>query len=212
MGSGRNYPMAGTNSCNNSRILTALAKQTLGLQGYIISDEGAVGDPHSPDSFRSGLDTYLGAGPSEIDFNNFLHRGQITMERVNDAAVRTLRARMLLGEFDLDDDSSNPFWDKEHGCEVIGAPAHRQVAYEAAVQSLVLLRNDGVLPLPAGTRVAVIGPMTNATWMYARYAYHPRPGNPMLVSVEEALAQRMGSGQVVSTPGCIDAVLSLVVL
>ena len=32
------------------------------------------------------------------------------------------------------------------------------------------------MPLPAGTRVAVIGPMTNATWMYARYAYHPRPG------------------------------------
>ena len=72
---------------------------------------------------------------------------------------------------------TNPFWDRAGGCGVIGAPEHRQLAYEAAAQSLVLLRNDGVLPLmrSAHQRVAFVGPMTNATWMYNRYAYHPQP-------------------------------------
>jgi hypothetical protein len=90
----------------------------------------------------------------------------------------------------------------------VGAPAHRRLAYEAAAQSLVLLRNDGVLPLKHGAsppKVALIGPMTNATWMYERYGYHPEPRSPLYHTLHDALSERLGAERVSNTPGCSDA-------
>jgi beta-glucosidase-like glycosyl hydrolase len=134
-------------------------------------DEGAVTEPHEPVSFQAGTDVYLGAGPSASDFEGWLAHGQIPQARLDDAAYRTLMPRFLLGEFD--ESHTVPFWDTVRGCAVVGAPEHQQLAYEAAAQSLVLLKNKaGTLPLkeaPAslsGGKIALIGPMTNATWMY----------------------------------------------
>jgi beta-glucosidase len=173
--------MAGSASCTNSRIMTSLAKQSLQFPGFFISDEGAVQDPTSPASFGAGCDTFLGSGgPSGDSIDRWLKEGAIPKGRLDDAATRTLLPRFLLGEFD--DPSTVPFWDHARGCSVVGSPEHQQLAYEAASQSLVLLKNKGgrALPLRAiaasgdipdanePIKVALLGPMTNATWMYAQ--------------------------------------------
>ena len=132
------------------------------IHRFFVSDEGAVTDPHDPESFRSGTDVYLGAGPSEEDFTKWSKDGEIPKGRVDDAARRTLLPRFLLGEFD--DPSTVPFWDHAGGCGVVGAERHRQLAYEAAAQSFVLLKNEGSLPLAKGKKIALVGPFTNATW------------------------------------------------
>ena len=161
--------------------MTSLAKQSLQFPGFFISDEGAVQDPTSPASFGAGCDTFLGSGgPSGDSIDRWLKEGAIPKGRLDDAASRTLLPRFLLGEFD--DPSTVPFWDHARGCSVVGSPEHQQLAYEAASQSLVLLKNKGgrALPLRAiaasgdipdanePIKVALLGPMTNATWMYAQ--------------------------------------------
>lgn len=197
---------AGSSSCMNHRILTNLAKRHLKFDGFFISDEGAVTSPHDPLSFQAGTDVYLGAGPSGDDFEGWIAHGDVPKSRLDDAAYRTLMPRFLLGEFD--DPDTVPYWDKARGCSVVGAPEHQQLTYEAAAQSLVLLKNlNSTLPLSDSSppKIALIGPMTNATWMYNRYAYHPRAGTPLLVSLEKALGQRIGEQYVSSTTGCTDA-------
>ena len=83
-------------------------------------------------------------------------RGLVTEADVDRALSRTLATRFKLGLFDPPD--LVPY--ASIGPEVIGCAAHRDLAYEAAVKSVVLLKNaDGLLPLPpALRRVQVVGP------------------------------------------------------
>ena len=68
---------------------------------------------------------------------------------------------MELGLFDSDK-SSQPYFNL--GIGDIDTAAHQQLAYEAAQQSIVLLKNDvGVLPLQPGSKIAIVGPHFNAT-------------------------------------------------
>ena len=113
-------PGAGSDSCENARIMTALAKGTLSFPGFFISDEGAVTAPHNATSFVAGCDTYLGAGPNSADFARWLHDGEVSAARLDDAARRTLMPRFLLGEFD--NPATVPWWDHDSGCGVVGAP------------------------------------------------------------------------------------------
>ncbi|WP_062641606.1 glycoside hydrolase family 3 C-terminal domain-containing protein [Streptomyces maremycinicus] len=79
-----------------------------------------------------------------------LERGLLTQADVDAAVRRQLSVRFRLGEFD-------PLYDPHAGTGEFDSPAHRALAGEAAEQAVVLLRNDGVLPLAADTRIAVVG-------------------------------------------------------
>lgn len=150
----------------------------------------------------------------------------LTMERVNEAASRSLYPRFLEGEFDPVE--MVPYWDnKTYGCDRIGSAEHQQIAYEAAVQSMVLLRNeDRALPFVHGAvqakeetehgdsaaafaappKVAILGPFAlHARWMYNRYSHVP--SNGLLVSVAEAMTQASSAGtlfNVSKAAGCTD--------
>ncbi|MGW1534732.1 glycoside hydrolase family 3 C-terminal domain-containing protein [Streptomyces aureus] len=79
-----------------------------------------------------------------------LERGLLTEADVDTAVRRQLAVRFRLGEFDPDLD---PYADTGK----FDTPAHRALAREAAEQAVVLLRNDGLLPLRRGVRLAVVG-------------------------------------------------------
>ena len=80
--------------------------------------------------------------------------GALPVARLDDAVRRILRVKIRLGLFDSD----RPF---EQELARIGSPAHRALAREAVAKSLVLLKNDGVLPIRAGARVLVTGPFAD---------------------------------------------------
>jgi beta-glucosidase len=88
-----------------------------------------------------------------------LANGFVTEERLNDALRRVLTVRMRLGEFD----DFESFIYSNISPDIILAPAHRKLALEAAEESIVLLKNDGILPLDVTklSRVAVIGPYSD---------------------------------------------------
>ncbi|PZH15277.1 sugar hydrolase [Streptomyces sp. NTH33] len=79
-----------------------------------------------------------------------LEQGLLTEADVDAAVRRQLSVRFRLGEFDPDHDPHAATGDFD-------TPEHRALAREAAEQAVVLLRNDGLLPLAPGTRVAVVG-------------------------------------------------------
>ncbi|MFI0964546.1 glycoside hydrolase family 3 C-terminal domain-containing protein [Streptomyces sp. NPDC021080] len=79
-----------------------------------------------------------------------LERGLLTEADVDTAVRRQLAVRFRLGEFD-------PDLDPYAGTGEFDTPAHRALAREAAEQAIVLLKNEGLLPLRPGVRLAVVG-------------------------------------------------------
>ncbi|MGK5694905.1 glycoside hydrolase family 3 C-terminal domain-containing protein [Streptomyces sp. URMC 128] len=105
-------------------------------------------------SLVAGVDSFTDHGTDSSQMigrlQGALERGLLTEADVDTAVRRQLSVRFRLGEFD-------PEYDPHGTSSEFDTPAHRALAQEAAEQAIVLLKNDGVLPLAADTRVAVVG-------------------------------------------------------
>lgn len=105
-------------------------------------------------ALRAGVDSFTdhGTDSSRIlaRLRGALEQGLLTEADVDAAVRRQLSVRFRLGEFDPEHD---PYAD----CDAFDTPEHRALAREAAEQAVVLLKNDGVLPLAPDSRVAVVG-------------------------------------------------------
>ncbi|MFI7072845.1 glycoside hydrolase family 3 C-terminal domain-containing protein [Micromonospora sediminicola] len=139
----------------------------------VVGDAGAVGNiagvqAYLPDhvtgfaaALRAGIDSFTedddDPGPTVARLTDALARGLVTEADVDRAVRRILSVRTRLG--DLDPPGHDPYAGVPG--DVVNCPAHRELAREAARQSVVLLRNDGLLPLAPDTRVAVLGPLAD---------------------------------------------------
>jgi beta-glucosidase len=105
-------------------------------------------------ALQAGVDSFTdhGTDGSKITarVRGALERGLLTEADIDTAVRRQLSVRFRLGEFD-------PHYDPHAGTGEFDTPSHRDLAREAAEQAIVLLRNDGVLPLAPDTRIAVVG-------------------------------------------------------
>ncbi|WP_416984288.1 glycoside hydrolase family 3 C-terminal domain-containing protein [Streptomyces sp. T028] len=105
-------------------------------------------------ALQAGVDSFTDHGTDSSKIvarvEGALERGLLTEADIDAAVRRQLSVRFRLGEFD-------PHDDPHAGTGEFDTPAHRELAREAAEQAIVLLRNDGVLPLAADTRIAVVG-------------------------------------------------------
>ncbi|MDW4904397.1 glycoside hydrolase family 3 C-terminal domain-containing protein [Streptomyces sp. ADMS] len=114
-----------------------------------------------------------------------LSQGLLTEEDIDRAVRRQLSVRFRLGEFD-------PQYDPYANTKDFDTPAHRALAQEAAEQAVVLLKNDShTLPLPPGTRVAVVGLLADeckADWYSGTLIHRSTP--------LEALYERFGAEHV----------------
>ncbi|GAA3781382.1 beta-glucosidase family protein [Micromonospora maritima] len=139
----------------------------------VVGDAGAVGNiagvqAYLPDhvagfaaALRAGIDSFTedddDPGPTVARLTEALARGLVTESDVDRAVRRVLSVRTRLG--DLDPPGHDPYAGVP--ADVVNCAAHRELAREAARQSVVLLRNDGLLPLTPDTRVAVLGPLAD---------------------------------------------------
>ncbi|MFH8662578.1 glycoside hydrolase family 3 C-terminal domain-containing protein [Streptomyces afghaniensis] len=105
-------------------------------------------------SLVAGVDSFTDHGTDSSQMTGrlrgALERGLLTEADIDTAVRRQLSVRFRLGEFD-------PEYDPHGATGEFDTPAHRALAQEAAEQAIVLLKNDGVLPLAPDTRVAVVG-------------------------------------------------------
>lgn len=146
-------------------LLQRILRGEWGFQGYVVSDCGAVDDIYqhhklaaSPEeaaalSVRAGCD--LNCGCTYGSLVGAVQQGLITEAELDVSLQRLLEARLRLGMFDppqMVPYASIPL-------EVNDCAAHRELALQTARESIVLLKNDGLLPLGAELKtLAVIGP------------------------------------------------------
>ena len=143
--------------CHVSKyLLTDLLKIELGFKGFLVSDwQGLekMGDDYKSNiiaSINAGMDMVMVPGAAKFGgqtYTNFIklliesvNEGSISEIRINDAVARILKVKFEMGLFE------KPYSDKALLSKV-GSKEHRNIAREAVKQSLVLLKNDGVLPL-----------------------------------------------------------------
>ncbi len=155
----------GSPACANTDLLQKKLHQEWGFQGYIVSDCGAVADIYrghktkttageaSAAAVKAGTD--LTCGTEYRSLVDAVKAGLITEPEIDAALARLFVARFKLGMFDPPE--RVPF--SKIAYSENDSEEHRRIALEAARESIVLLKNEGTLPLRSGVRkIAVIGP------------------------------------------------------
>jgi len=159
----------GEPACASELLLDKILRGDWGFEGHVVSDCGALADFHmyhniTQDAAESaalalkyGCD--LGCEQGCMVFTEIpeaIKRGLITEAKVDRALGRTLATRFKLGMFD--DPEDVPF--TSISMEVVGSEEHRELAYRAATESVVLLKNkDNILPIKPTTRkIFLTGP------------------------------------------------------
>jgi beta-glucosidase len=157
--------LGGVPACASRRLLHEILRDEWGFAGYVVSDCDAVDDIRTghrvtADSAAAAAmalaaGTDLNCGSAYRSLADAVHRGLASEAQVDTSLARLFRARMRLGMFDPPERvpyAAIPYSEND-------APAHQALALEAARKSLVLLKNDGLLPLRRDLHtVAVIGP------------------------------------------------------
>ena len=203
----------GQPACASDELLIDHLRQAWGFEGYVVSDCDAVRDiadnhKYAPDAatavaaaMRHGVDNECNtatlsdtAGLSDR-YREALERGLITEADIDRALVRLFSARLRNGDLP----GVRPLGTTTSSAADVGTPAHGALALRAAGESLVLLKNDGVLPLvTSGARIAVIGPLGDATRVLRGNYSSPFSAPP--ISVFEGLRTALPSARVTYVP------------
>jgi beta-glucosidase len=157
----------GVKMTGNRALLTDILRERMDFEGIVVSDWNAHGqiegctNASCPQAVNAGLDMYMAPDTWRDLYHSLVAQvrdGTVPMARLDDAVARILRVKFRLGLFDAGRPSSRPYSGR---WELLGAPEHRAIAREAVRQSLVLLRNDGVLPIRGNANVLVAGAAAN---------------------------------------------------
>ena len=161
--------MASFNSWNGSKLhgdyhlLTEVLKERMGFDGFVVGDWNGHGqvagctNTDCPQALLAGLDMYMAPDSWKGIYEttlSYVQDGTIPMERLDDAVRRILRAKLRFGIFDQPSPAERPYAGDE---SLLGSVEHRAIARQAVRESLVLIKNDGVLPIDPGLRILVAG-------------------------------------------------------
>ncbi len=152
----------------NAILLSGWVKKDLGWDGMFVTDwadidnlwlrDHVAADKHEAVAMgiNAGIDMIMDPYDPECCrvIVDLVKDGRISRERLDDAVRRVLRLKVRLGLFD------NPCW--EHDYPEFGSEQFARESYAAALESEVLLKNDGILPLSSGARILVTGPNANS--------------------------------------------------
>lgn len=159
------HDLNGESASGSRYLLTDLLRGELGFSGFIVSDWGSVSDLMTHRvaadrreaarlAFDAGVDMDMVSDCFADHLDELIESGAILESQLNDATRRVLTAKFQLGLFE------NPYTDPQLGPRVQFSDAHRATARRLAARALVLLKNNGLLPLSKDPRrIAVIGPL-----------------------------------------------------
>ena len=160
------HSVHGTNCVANKEILIDILRQYVGFDGMVVSDYTAIDQlPGTDDVVQKAAEAINGG--NDVDFPrgaNYAHlpeameRGLVKPEVLERAVKDVLRQKFRAGLFDRD----AYLYSKEK--IVLDTPEERQTAYDIAAQSVVLLENNGILPLKNVKNILVTGPNANSMW------------------------------------------------
>ncbi|MDX2188261.1 MAG: glycoside hydrolase family 3 C-terminal domain-containing protein [Bacteroidota bacterium] len=164
--------------CANSFILKDVLRTQFGYKNVTITDGGALNNMHKSQKYTSdSIETCVKAINNGIDFelgNVFkdmgvaVKAGKVKESTIDSSLARLLAIRFRLGLFDMDA-NDNPYINIPDS--IINCNLHRKLAREAAVKSIVMLKNNGCLPLSKNIqKLYVVGPnATNGDVLFGNY-------------------------------------------
>lgn len=192
----------------NKWLMTDLLRNQWGFKGFVYSDlqsiEGIAQTHHCAADYEDAGVMALKAGVDmDLEGNSYKHlvdaygKGKVTDDDINRAVRNVLRKKFEMGLFE------NPYVDPKQAAQIVRNSDHRTVAREVARQGVVLLKNDGTLPLNNNLkRIAVIGP--NADVAYNQLGDYTAPQDRKeLRTVLDGIRSHVGTGtEVVYEKGC----------
>jgi len=204
----------GEPACANEFLLQDQLRGKWGFQGYVVSDCGAVRDIFNGHHYRptqpqaSAISLERGMDNECIDFRTkvtddhdykpyieAVQQGYLSESAIDTALIRLFTARIKLGMFDPPE--MVPYTKIEE--KELDSPEHRAFAHKLANESMVLLKNDGTLPLKSGiTKITVVGPLADQTRvLLGNYTGTPRH----TVSMLEDLKAEFTKAKITFVPG-----------
>jgi beta-glucosidase len=199
----------GQPACASDLLMKDKLRGAWGFKGYVVSDCDAVKDiadthKYAPDQpaavaagLKAGVDSECSNGilvgvPGIADrYKQALARGYISVADIDRALVRLFAARYRTGDLAGLDRPARP-------APQMLTPAHAALALTTAEKSLVLLKNDGALPLAPNARIAVIGPLADSTRVLRGNYSAQQTGAP--VSVLDGLKRAMPQAAITHVP------------
>lgn len=192
--------------CSANRfLLRDILCGKLGFRGFVVSDANSVGeltahgfsenDKQSVNlAFNAGVDMLM-AGDMYNDYiPELIREGKIDPSLVDDAVRNILTLKYMVGLFD------EPFV-PENETDSFYTPEHLASARECARQSIVLLENDGVLPVQKGTKIGIVGPLAdNQADILGTWACMGEPEHS--TTIYQAFVNQYGKDNVVYARGC----------
>ena len=148
--------------CHGSKeLLTDILKVEMGFEGFVISDWQGIDE--IPGNYKSDIITSINAGVDMVmvsgqgqPYKKFMRllkenveEGSISMERINDAVSRILKVKLRNGLF------SNPMVQNDN-LQVIGSDDHRNIARQAVRESVVVLKNENLIPISKESKSIVV--------------------------------------------------------
>jgi len=204
----------GQPACANEFLLQDQLRGKWGFKGYVVSDCGAVIDIFSGHKFKptqpeaSAISLQRGMDNECVDFTfkvnddhdykpylDAVKQGFLKESDIDVAVIRLFTARMKLGMFDPPEMVPYSKIDER----LLDSAEHRAMARKIANESMVLLKNDGVLPLKtSGIKIAVVGPLADQTKVLLGN-YNGIPSHT--VSVLEGLRKEFSGATITYVPG-----------
>ena len=194
----------------NAKYLTQWLKEETGWDGMIVTDWADIENLWKREmvaankkeaiimAINAGIDMTM--EPYNLDFCDLLieavNEGRVPMSRIDDAVRRVLRMKYRMGLFDMPNTDIKDY-------PKYGSPEHFKAAQDAAVQTMVLLKNNGILPLAQGKKILVTGPNANSMrclnggWSYTWQGKDADKYASQHNTILEALQQRFGMANVI---------------
>lgn len=159
----------GMPSTGNHWLLTDILRKQWGFKGFVISDANAISElvTHgiaedelqvAQIAFTAGVDMDLSSETLQNAIERLLKDGKISMKQIDGAVRRILEVKYRMDLFNY----SYRDFDEKHVAKVTLTPENKAAAKEAALKSIVLLKNEGaLLPLKKDAKIALIGPFAD---------------------------------------------------
>ena len=167
----------GVPSTGNTFVVKDILRGEWGFDGLVVTDWNSMGEMISHGFGTDRRDVAEKAVNAGVDMDmmtfgfishmeDLVNSGAVKVSTIDNAVRNILRIKILLGLFE------NPYVDVEAAKAVQYAPEHLDAARRTAEESAILLKNEGILPLKAGARILVTGPLADAphdqlgTWAF----------------------------------------------
>ncbi len=162
------------NCVTNGKILKDILRDYLGFDGMVVSDYTAIDQipglerpvEKAATAINGGCDVDFPHGANYKYLQEAIDQGLVKPETLERAVKNVLRYKYRAGLFDKD-----PYLYASENIQ-FDSPEERKTAYDIATQSIVLLENNGILPLKDNQKILLTGPNANSMWaMCGDYSY-----------------------------------------